>query len=136
MQADVQKRIQEAERKLSETPHHARQHKVYSPKHLVNLAWSSVSLKSLHFQALVQALQPEGAVFFTELVKVVSMTGTQVSELLSTHEASLGSQVEVQVQKMEQEVARLRGRSAELSQLADIQDHIGFLKVRDFSTDV
>lgn len=31
MQADVQKRIQEAEKKLSETPHYARQHKVNLP---------------------------------------------------------------------------------------------------------
>lgn len=84
----------------------------------------------------MQALQQEGADLFTELVKAVNMTGTQVSELLSTHEASLSSQVEVQVQKLEQEVARLRGRSTELSQLADMQDHIGFLKVIDFNTDV
>lgn len=105
MQADVQKRIQETEKKLSESPHYARQHK-----------------------ALVQALQQESTDLFTELVKTVNMTGTQVSELLSTHEASVGSQVEVQVQKLEQEVARLRGRNAELSQLADMQDHICFLK--------
>lgn len=86
---------------------------------------------SLLSQALVQALQQESTDLFTELVKTVNMTGTQVSELLSTHEASVGSQVEVQVQKLEQEVARLRGRSAELSQLADMQDHICFLKVID-----
>lgn len=87
-------------------------------------------------QALVQALQQEGADLFSELVKTVNMTGTQVHELLSTHEASLSSRVEVQVQKLEQEVARLRGRSSELSQLADMQDDICFLKVTDFSADV
>lgn len=91
---------------------------------------------ALFFQALVQALQKEGADLFTELVKTVNMTSTQVIELLSTQEASLSSQVEVQVQKLEQEVARLRGRSTELSQLADMQDPFCFLKVADFSTDV
>lgn len=88
-------------------------------------------LISLPSQALVQALQQESTDLFTELVKTVNMTGSQVSELLSTHEASLGSHVEVQVQKLEQEMARLRGRSAELSQLANMQDHICFLKVID-----
>lgn len=91
---------------------------------------------ALLFQALVQALQQEGVDLFTALVKTVNVTGAQVSELLSTHEASLSSQVEVQVQKLEQEVARLRGRSTELSQLADMQDHVCFLKVIDFSADV
>lgn len=90
---------------------------------------SGISLVSRLLQALVQALQHEGVDLFSELVKTVNVTGTQVSELLSTHEASLSSQVEVQVQKLEQEVARLRGRSTELSQLADMQDPICFLKV-------
>lgn len=39
MQEDVQKRIQEAEKKLSETPHYARQHKVNSQPNLTS-EWS------------------------------------------------------------------------------------------------
>lgn len=105
MQADIQKRIQESEKKLMELPHVARQHK-----------------------ALVQALEQEGTDLFSELVKNVNVTGIQVGEVLSTHETSLGSQVEGQIQKLEQEVASLRWKSDELSRLADMQDHICFLK--------
>lgn len=77
----------------------------------------------------MQALQQEGVDLFSELTKTINLTGTQVGELLSTHEASLGSQVEGQIQRLEQEVAQLRGKSTELSQLADMEDHICFLKV-------
>lgn len=82
-------------------------------------------------QALVQALQQENADMFTELIKNVSLTGKQVSELLRNHEASLGSQVEGQINSLEQEVERLRWRSADLSLLADIKDPVCFLKVKN-----
>ncbi|KAM9358688.1 finTRIM family, member 86 [Symphorus nematophorus] len=105
MQVDVQKRLQETEKKLNEIPHVSRQHK-----------------------ALVQALQQESTDIFSELIKSVNVTGTEVGELLSTHETSLGSQVEGQIHRLEQEVAQLRWKSAELGRLADMQDHICFLK--------
>ncbi|XP_040901443.1 finTRIM family, member 86 [Toxotes jaculatrix] len=105
MQAEVQKRIQETEKKLKELPHVARQHK-----------------------ALVQALEQESTDLFSELAKNVSLTGTQVGELFSTHETSLGSQVEGQIHRLEQEVVQLRWKSEELSRLADMQDPICFLK--------
>lgn len=82
-----------------------------------------------HPQALVQALQQESTDIFSDLVKTVNLTGTQVGELLSTHETSLGSEVEGQAHKLEQEVAQLRWKSEELSRLAEMQDHICFLKV-------
>lgn len=85
----------------------------------------------MHSQALVQALQQENTDTFAELVKNVSLTGARVSELLSNHEASLGSQVEGQINSLEQEVERLRWRSADLSLLADIRDPVCFLKVRN-----
>ncbi|KAG8002202.1 Tripartite motif-containing protein 16 [Nibea albiflora] len=105
MQVDVEKRIKETEKKLNEIPHVARQHK-----------------------ALVQALQHESTDLFSELVQNMNLTGTKFGELLSTHETSLGSQVEGQIHRLEQEVAQLRWKSAELSTLADMQDHICFLK--------
>lgn len=105
MQVDVKRRIKETEKKLHELPHNARQHK-----------------------ALVQALQQESTDLFSELIKNVNLTGTEVGGILSTHETSLGSQVEGQIHRLEQEVARLRWKSEELSRLADMQDHIRFLK--------
>uniref|UniRef100_UPI0037E72888 finTRIM family, member 86 n=1 Tax=Semicossyphus pulcher TaxID=241346 RepID=UPI0037E72888 len=105
MQVDVQKKIQETEKQLNVIPHVARQHK-----------------------ALVQALEQESTELFSSLVKNVNQTGIQVGELLSTHEASLGSQVESRIQSLEQEVAQLRWKSEELCRLADMQDDICFLK--------
>nr|XP_020441579.1 tripartite motif-containing protein 65-like [Monopterus albus] len=105
MQAEVQKRIQEAEKNLKTLPHAARQHK-----------------------ALVQALEHESTGLFSELVKTVNLTGIQVGEILSTHETSLGSRVEGQIHRLEQEVVQLRWKSEELSRLSDMQDHICFLK--------
>lgn len=71
----------------------------------------------------------ESTDLFSELIKKVNQTGIQVGELLSTHEASLGSRVEGQINRMEQEVAQLRWKSQELNRLADMKDHICFLKV-------
>ncbi|XP_039987720.1 finTRIM family, member 86 [Xiphias gladius] len=105
MQTEVQKRIQKTEKKLKELPPVARQHK-----------------------ALVKAVEQESTDLFSELAKTVSLTGTQTGELLSTHETSLGSQVEGQIHRLEQEVVQLRWKSEELSRIADIQDHVCFLK--------
>ncbi|XP_067363955.1 finTRIM family, member 86 isoform X1 [Channa argus] len=105
MQAKVQKRIQENEKTIKELPHVARQHK-----------------------ALVQALEQESTDLFSELVKTVNQTGTQVGELISTHETSLGSRVEGQIHRLEQEVVQLRWKGEELRRLADMHDHICFLK--------
>lgn len=105
MQADIQKRVKETEKQLNVLPHTARQQK-----------------------ALVQALEQESIDLFSELVKKVNQTGIQVGELLSAHETSLGSQVESQIHRLEQEVAQLHWKSEELSRLADIQDHVCFLK--------
>lgn len=85
----------------------------------------------MNSQALVQALQQENTNSFAELVKSVNLTGTRVNELLSNHEASLGSQVEGQINSLEQEVAQLRWRSTDLSRLVSMKDPVCFLKVRN-----
>ncbi|XP_068601965.1 finTRIM family, member 86 [Brachionichthys hirsutus] len=105
MQVDVQRRIQESEKELNEIPHVTCQQK-----------------------ALLQALKQESTDLFSKMVKHVSQTGTQVGELLGTHEASLGSQVEGQVHRLQQEVAQLRWKSEELNRLAGVQDDVCFLK--------
>ncbi|CAJ1066151.1 finTRIM family%2C member 86 [Xyrichtys novacula] len=105
MQADTQKKIQETKKQLNVLPHTARQHK-----------------------ALVQALEQESSDLFSELVKKVNQTGIHIGELLGTYEASLGSQVEGKVNRLEQEAVQLRWKSEELSRLAGMQDHVCFLK--------
>lgn len=86
-------------------------------------------LLSVHSQALVQALEQENTDLFSELIKYVNLTGVQIGKVLNNHETSLGSRVEGQIHRLEQEVASLRWKNEELSRLADMQDHVCFLKV-------
>ncbi|CAM9187351.1 unnamed protein product [Lampetra planeri] len=102
---EIQRRIQETDATLKDLPYVARQHK-----------------------ALVQALQQERLDVFSELVSIMNLTGNQVGELLGTHESSLRSQVEGQIHSLEQEVVQLHWKREELSRLANVQDHICFLK--------
>lgn len=80
-------------------------------------------------QALVQALLQENTDSFAELVESLNLAATRVGELLSSHEASLDSQAEGRINRLEQEVAQLHRRSAELIRLADMRDPVCFLKV-------
>ncbi|XP_072313147.1 finTRIM family, member 86 [Eucyclogobius newberryi] len=105
MQLEVQRRVQRTERTLKEMPHNTKQHK-----------------------ALVQALQSENTDLFSGLIMAVTVAGDQLGKDLGAHEESLCSRVEGRIQSLEQEVARLHWRSEELSRLADMQDHICFLK--------
>lgn len=82
------------------------------------------------FQALLQALQRESSDLFPELGKSLDLTGTQVGELLSAHEAVFDGRVEGLVKSLEQDVAQLHHRSEELNRLAYMQDNISFLKVK------
>lgn len=135
LQADVQRRLQEAERKLSEIPHFARQHKVtvavFSRLGADRDNGSTGSSRSLCVapQALVQALRQENADSFAEMVEKLSLAGARVDELLGDREASLGSQAEGRINRLQQEAAQLRWRSADLSRLADMKDPVCFLKV-------
>ncbi|CAK6974951.1 finTRIM family%2C member 86 [Scomber scombrus] len=105
MQTEVHRRVQETEKKLKELPHAARQYK-----------------------ALVQALGQQSTDLFSDLVKNVNRTGIQVGELFSTHESSLGSQIEGQIHRLEQQVVQLNWKNEELSRLAAMEDPICFLK--------
>ncbi|XP_055735815.1 finTRIM family, member 86 [Salvelinus fontinalis] len=105
MQAETQRRIQEMEKELKEFPQAAQLRK-----------------------SSVHALQKEGVELFSELVKSMELMGTEVGELLCTHEASIGCRSEGHIHKLEQELAQLRRKDQELSRLASMQDHICFLK--------
>ncbi|XP_046891631.1 finTRIM family, member 86 [Hypomesus transpacificus] len=105
MQAETQRRMQETEMELKELPQRARLHKTS-----------------------FQALQKEGVDVFAELQQSVGQVGTQVCDLLSAHESTLGSRAEGQIHSLEQEVAQLRWKEQELARLAGMEDHICFLK--------
>ncbi|XP_056467626.1 E3 ubiquitin/ISG15 ligase TRIM25-like isoform X2 [Gadus chalcogrammus] len=87
-----------------------------------------MSLAALQHKASVQALQKESAHLILELRKGLELMGTQVDELLVSHEASLGSRAEGHIHRLEQQAAQLYWRSQEIDKLVDMQDNVGFLK--------
>ncbi|KAK0135376.1 Tripartite motif-containing protein 16 [Merluccius polli] len=105
MQADVQVRIQETEKDLEK-----------------------ISLATLQHKDSVQALQKERAHLILELRKGLELMGTQVEELLSAHEASMGSRAECHIHRLQQQAAQLHWKSQEMDRLADMPDHVCFLK--------
>ncbi|CAL8349801.1 unnamed protein product [Lota lota] len=88
----------------------------------------AISLAALQHKASVQALQKESARLILALTKGLELTGTQVDELLSSHEASLSSRVEGHTHRLEQQAAQLSWKRQEIDKLADMQDHACFLK--------
>ncbi|KAL0972771.1 hypothetical protein UPYG_G00194560 [Umbra pygmaea] len=106
MLAETRRRIQERETELRTFPQDAQIQK-----------------------GLVRALQNEAVELFSEFMKSVELMGTQVRELLCTHEASMGSWAEDHLHRLEQELAQLRLKDQELTQLASTQDHVFFKNV-------
>ncbi|MBN3326654.1 TRI16 protein, partial [Atractosteus spatula] len=60
---------------------------------------------------------------FAELARALERAGSRARELLDGH-----SRAAVLLQRLEQEIAELRGRDAELSRLAQTEDHVRFLQ--------
>ncbi|KAJ3591467.1 hypothetical protein NHX12_009412 [Muraenolepis orangiensis] len=105
MQADVQIRIQETERDMMDT-----------------------SLAALPHKTAVQALQKESTHLMLEMRRGLELMGTQVDQLLSAHQLSLCRRPEAHVQRLEQRAAQLHRRRQEMDGLADMADHVCFLK--------
>ncbi|XP_061774925.1 E3 ubiquitin/ISG15 ligase TRIM25-like isoform X1 [Nerophis ophidion] len=105
VQAEVERKVHEAENTLKDFPNVTHQHK-----------------------ALAQALQKERLSLFSEVANIVDLTSTQVSELLDTQERCFGSQIEGLIHGLEQEAVQLRLKGEELRRLANMQDHTCFLK--------
>ncbi|KPP67053.1 Tripartite motif-containing protein 16-like [Scleropages formosus] len=105
MQADTQRKILEKEKQLQILPLEARAHK-----------------------DSFQVLQRESSQIFAELVCSLEQMSRQVTELLCNKEAVSSSWTEVQIQRLEQEMAQLRSRGEELSRLTHMQNSICFLK--------
>ncbi|XP_060762359.1 E3 ubiquitin/ISG15 ligase TRIM25-like isoform X2 [Neoarius graeffei] len=75
-----------------------------------------------------QAALEESERIFTELVCSIERRRTEVKELIHAQERAATSQAEELLVQLEQEIAELKKRDAELSQLAQTENQISFLQ--------
>ncbi|XP_076123377.1 tripartite motif-containing protein 16-like [Alosa pseudoharengus] len=65
---------------------------------------------------------------FTEMIRSIERRRSEVTELIRAQEKAELSQAEGLLKRLEQEIAELKRRDAELEQLSHTEDHIHFLK--------
>ncbi|XP_076127395.1 E3 ubiquitin/ISG15 ligase TRIM25-like [Alosa pseudoharengus] len=65
---------------------------------------------------------------FTEMIRSIERRCSEVTELIRAQEKAEVSRAEGLLKQLEQEIAELKRRDAELEQLAHTEDHIHFLK--------
>ncbi|XP_058872659.1 tripartite motif-containing protein 16-like isoform X1 [Acipenser ruthenus] len=84
------------------------------------------AVKSLKRSACIEIKESEK--IFTELIRSIEMSHTEVIELIGAKEKAAVNQAEGHMKKLEQEIAELRRRNTELKQLSETEDHIHFLQ--------
>ncbi|XP_029611875.1 tripartite motif-containing protein 16-like isoform X1 [Salmo trutta] len=104
-QQKLQQRIQEREKELKEL-----QQAVESLKHSA------------------QAAVEDSDRIFTELIHSIERRRSELKELIRAQEKAQVSQADGLLEQLEQEIAELRRRNAELEQLSHTEDHIHFLQ--------
>ncbi|XP_051554038.1 tripartite motif-containing protein 29-like [Myxocyprinus asiaticus] len=65
---------------------------------------------------------------FTELIRFIERSCSEVTQLIRHQEKAAVSRAEGLLERLEQEIADLRRRDAELEQLSHTEDHIQFLQ--------
>ncbi|MGH0174758.1 UNVERIFIED_CONTAM: hypothetical protein FKN15_068380 [Acipenser sinensis] len=84
------------------------------------------TVESLKRSACIEIKESEK--IFTELIRSIEKIHTEVIELIGATEKAAVNQAEERMKKVEQEIAELRRRNAELKQLSETEDHIHFLQ--------
>ncbi|XP_058872290.1 tripartite motif-containing protein 16-like [Acipenser ruthenus] len=84
------------------------------------------TVKSLKRSACIEIKESEKN--FTELIRSIEKIRTEVIQLIGANEKAAVNQAEGRIKKLEQEIAELRRRNAELKQLSETEDHIHFLQ--------
>ncbi|MGH0158640.1 UNVERIFIED_CONTAM: hypothetical protein FKN15_062439 [Acipenser sinensis] len=79
-----------------------------------------------HRSACIEIKESEK--IFTELIRSIEKIHTEVIELIGANEKAAVNQAEGRMKKLEQEIAELRRRNAEMKQLSETEDHIHFLQ--------
>ncbi|XP_035269068.1 E3 ubiquitin/ISG15 ligase TRIM25-like [Anguilla anguilla] len=75
-----------------------------------------------------QAAVEDSERIFTELIRSIERRRSEVKELIRDQEKAEVSRAEGLLERLEQEIAELRRRDAELEQLSHTEDHIQFLQ--------
>ncbi|MGH0133480.1 UNVERIFIED_CONTAM: hypothetical protein FKN15_035428 [Acipenser sinensis] len=84
------------------------------------------AVESLKRSACIEIKESEK--IFTELIRSIEKIHTEVIELIGANEKAAVNQAEGRMKKLEQEIAELSKRNAELKQLSETEDHIHFLQ--------
>ena len=84
-------------------------------------------------QRSAQAAEKDSERIFTELIRSIERRRSDVKELIRAQQRAAVSQAEGLVERLEQEIAQLKRRDAELEQLSNTEDHIHFLQVQYFT---
>ncbi|XP_035269074.1 uncharacterized protein LOC118225130 [Anguilla anguilla] len=92
-------------------------------KELQDLRQSVQSIK-----CSAQAAVEDSERIFTELIRSIERRRSEVKELIRDQEKAEVSRTERLLERLEQEIAELRRRDAELEQLSHTEDHIHFLQ--------
>ncbi|XP_061095173.1 tripartite motif-containing protein 16-like isoform X3 [Conger conger] len=92
-------------------------------KELQDLRQAVHSLKSS-----AQAAVEDSERIFTEMIRSIERRCSEVKELIRDQEKAEVSRAEGLLERLEQEIAELRRRDAELEQLSHTEDHIHFLQ--------
>ncbi|XP_062320937.1 E3 ubiquitin-protein ligase TRIM16-like [Osmerus eperlanus] len=104
-QQNIQKRVQQREKELKELQQ---------------------AVESLTRSA--QAAEKDSERIFTELIRSIERRRSEVKELIRAQQRAAVSQAKGLVERLEQEIAQLKRRDAELEQLSHTEDHIHFLQ--------
>uniref|UniRef100_A0A673LJD3 Tripartite motif-containing protein 16-like n=1 Tax=Sinocyclocheilus rhinocerous TaxID=307959 RepID=A0A673LJD3_9TELE len=75
-----------------------------------------------------QAAVKESEMIFSDLIRSIKKNRSDVTRLIRDQERAVVSQAEGLLERLEQEIADLRRKNAELEQLKHTDDHIHFLK--------
>ncbi|KAI4904598.1 hypothetical protein NFI96_025711, partial [Prochilodus magdalenae] len=113
----------EKERKLKEVQMKSWQRIQEKEKELQEVKQAVNTLKSS-----AQAAVEDSERIFTQLIRSIEKKRSEVTELIRAQEKTELSRAEELLEKLEQEIADLKGRHAELEQLEQTEDHIQFLQ--------
>ncbi|KAG9332007.1 hypothetical protein JZ751_016283, partial [Albula glossodonta] len=122
--AMIQSQLQQTEKQkqLGETQRKSQQRIQEREKELQDLRQAVQSLTRS-----AQAAVEDSERIFTELIRSIERRRSEVKELIRDQEMAAVSRAERHLKRLEQEIAELRRRDAELEQLSHTDDHIHFL---------
>ncbi|XP_041958266.1 tripartite motif-containing protein 16-like isoform X3 [Alosa sapidissima] len=108
---------------LGETQRRFQQRILEREKELQELRKAVETLKSS-----AQTAVEDSESIFTEMIRSIERRRSEVTELIRAQEKAEVSRAEEHLKQLEQEIAELKRRDAELEKLSHAEDHIHFLK--------